>query len=168
MAFAGEAGVVTAPIVYWSVHVYSYYEIYNPKQSLQTRPRTSFPAEIGHFDEGKNATVGAELRRIIESNGFRINVEKVRLYTNTHRQSVTGLTVNEKPNIPRHFIRQIRAIIHAWDKYGLEAASQEHEARYYRRRGKRGKVPTLDYIPIGEIGRHWPAVLYCNVELFNS
>jgi hypothetical protein len=36
-------------------------------------------------------------------------------------------------------------MIHAWDKYDLEAASQEHEARYYRRRGKQGKVPTLDY-----------------------
>jgi RNA-directed DNA polymerase len=98
-----------------------------------SKTSTSFPAQIGYFDENKNAIVGAELRQIIENNGFRINAEKVRLHTNKHRQSVTGLTVNEKPNIPRNFIRQIRAMIHAWDKYGLEAASQEHEARYYRR-----------------------------------
>jgi hypothetical protein len=37
--------------------------------------RTAFPAEIGYFDENKNAVVGAELRQIIESNGFRINAE---------------------------------------------------------------------------------------------
>jgi len=103
-----------------------------------SKTRTAFPAGIGYFDENKNAVVGAELRQIIESNGFRINAEKIRLYTNTHRQSVTGLTVNEKPNIPRNFIRQVRAMIHAWDKYGLQEASQEHEARYYRRRGKQG------------------------------
>jgi len=111
----------------------------------------AFPAEIGYFDENKNAVVGTELRQIIESNGFRINAEKVRLYTNTHRQSVTGLTVNEKPNIPRNFIRQIRAMIYAWDKYSLQEASQEHEARYYRRRGKKGQVPALNYIIPGKL-----------------
>ena len=116
-----------------------------------SKTRTAFPAEIGYFDENKNAVVGAELRQIIESNGFRINAEKVRLYTNTHRQSVTGLTVNEKPNIPRDFIRQIRAMIHAWDKYGLQEASREHEARYYRRHGKQGDVPTLRYIIPGKL-----------------
>src|SRR5262245_27596171 len=110
-----------------------------------SKTSTSFPTQIGYFDENKNAIVGTELRQIIENNGFRINAEKVRLHTNKHRQSVTGLTVNEKPNIPRNFIRQVRAMIHAWDKYGLDAASQEHEARYYRRQGKQGKVPTLDY-----------------------
>jgi hypothetical protein len=42
-------------------------------------------------------------------------------------------------------------MIHAWEKYGLEAASQEHETRYYRRRGKQGKVPTLEYIIPGKL-----------------
>jgi hypothetical protein len=37
-AFVGAGEVVTVPIVYWSVHVCSYHEIYNPKWSVQTRP----------------------------------------------------------------------------------------------------------------------------------
>ena len=38
--FEEAARVVTAPIGYGSVRVYSYYEICNPKQGLQTRPST--------------------------------------------------------------------------------------------------------------------------------
>ena len=46
------------------------------------------------------------------------------------QQSVTGLCVNEKPNVERSRIRKIRAMIHAWEKFGIEAAGKEYFARY--------------------------------------
>ena len=46
------------------------------------------------------------------------------------RQTVTGVTVNEFPNLPKKYMSQIRAMLHAWEKYGLEAAQAEWESKY--------------------------------------
>ena len=70
--------------------------------------------------------MGDQLRRIIELEGFRINSDKVWLYDNKHRQVVTGLVVNAKLNVSRRFVRQVRAMIHAWAAYGYAAAELEH------------------------------------------
>jgi RNA-directed DNA polymerase len=116
-----------------------------------SRQNGAFPPEIGRTDESGNAIVGAELRAIIESNGFRINSDKVWLFKNKHRQTVTGLTVNAKVNVPHRFVRQVRAMIHAWAKYGLEAAGIEHATRFYRRKGKKGEIPPFDCIIRGKL-----------------
>lgn len=110
-----------------------------------------FPKEIGIFDENKNAIVGKELRQIIESNGFRINSDKVWLYKNTHRQSVTGLTVNTKSNVSRNFIRQVRAMIHAWEKYGADLAQTEYIARYCHRQTRQESIPSFEHVIRGKL-----------------
>lgn len=78
--------------------------------------------------------VGDELHEVIRRNGFEINQKKLRLQTNRTRQEVTGLTVNTKVNIQRKYVRQVRAMLHAWEKYGLEAAQAEfiskHDKKY--------------------------------------
>jgi RNA-directed DNA polymerase len=66
--------------------------------------------------------VGEKLRKIIEDNGFKINEKKVRLRSTSTRQEVTGLIVNKKLNTKRRLIRQIRAMLHAWQKFGLAKA----------------------------------------------
>lgn len=43
---------------------------------------------------------------------------------------VTGLIVNEVVNLPRGFVRRIRAMLHAWAVHGHEAAGVEHFARH--------------------------------------
>jgi RNA-directed DNA polymerase len=73
---------------------------------------------------------GEVLEQVIASCGFAINAKKVRLQGNGVRQSVTGLSVNEKVNVERRRIRQIRAMLHAWRKFGLAAAAGEHFAKY--------------------------------------
>lgn len=80
-----------------------------------------------------HAIVGKALGEIIGSNGFTINGDKARLYHKHQRQQVTGLTVNEFPNVHRKFIRQIRAMIYAWETFGLEKAEAEHHAKYRKR-----------------------------------
>ena len=97
--------------------------------------RPVFPASVAvleHEGPGSLMTVkaGEALEDAIRSCGFAINAKKVRLQGRGVQQSVTGLCVNEKPNVERSRIRKIRAMIHAWEKFGIEAAGKEYFARY--------------------------------------
>lgn len=106
----------------------------------------SFPDSIATIQtnrEGKHLNLGNELADIIEGNGFRINRKKVRLQRSDARQVVTGLVTNQFPNVKREFARQIRAMLHAWQTFGLEAAGKEFHEKYYRkhRNPKRATSP---------------------------
>jgi len=70
------------------------------------------------------------LKQIITGNGFAVNDRKIRLRRREQRQEVTGLIVNRFPNVNRKVIRQARAMIHAWEKFGLNNAEQEYFLRY--------------------------------------
>lgn len=95
----------------------------------------NFPTEIGYLSS-KKAEVSPKLESIIESNGFQVNKSKVYLFNNKSTQIVTGLVVNKKVNVPRSFIRQLRAMIHACKVHGLDKASKEHFEKYYSRSKK--------------------------------
>lgn len=81
-------------------------------------------------DGGTTASAGDALEKAIVASGFTINEKKLRLQGRGVRQSVTGLVVNARVNIARSRIRQLRAMLHAWGKFGLAAAAGEHFARY--------------------------------------
>jgi hypothetical protein len=53
-----------------------------------------------------------ELRKIVEECRFSINPKKTRLLKQGERQEVTGLTVSEKPNVSRRYVKNLRAMIH--------------------------------------------------------
>jgi len=94
-----------------------------------------FPPDVAaHVGDAKGfrreVKVGPALERVIHENGFSINPSKVRLYSSSHRQVVTGLKVNEFPNVSRRLCNQIRAMLHAWSKYGLNGATKEFSAKY--------------------------------------
>lgn len=99
--------------------------------------RSMFPSELadaGNGWRGANLQLGQELVDVVESNGFRINVDKQRLQSSGRHQEVTGLTVNEFANVPRRFVRRVRAMIHAWEKFGLKAAEADFLEKYASRR----------------------------------
>lgn len=75
-------------------------------------------------------SVSPILEKIIQDNGFIINNEKVRLQGRNQRQQVTGITVNNKLNLKRTFIRQTASMLHAWRKYGAVAAEKEYLEKY--------------------------------------
>lgn len=54
-----------------------------------------------------------ELIEEITRSGFSINEKKTRLMYHDSRQTVTGLVVNEKINIPRNFYKETRAMLHS-------------------------------------------------------
>lgn len=87
------------------------------------------PKEIGTIKDN-TLFLSSKLINIIESNGFIVNREKVRFALKNNRQEVTGLIVNERINLNRKYIRQVRAMIHAWEKFGLEEAAKEHFEKY--------------------------------------
>ena len=92
-----------------------------------------FPKSLAYFhhtNETDVLLIGDELDDIIKNNGFTLNQQKTRLLHRSDCQTVTGLTVNEKVNVKRSYIRQIRAMLHAWRKYGPDRAKQEHFAKY--------------------------------------
>lgn len=87
------------------------------------------PIEIGTI-ENNTLVLSDILVNTINDNDFRINSSKTRFASRNNRQEVTGLTVNEFPNVKRNYIRHIRAMLHAWEKYGLNKAATEHFEKY--------------------------------------
>lgn len=96
-----------------------------------------FPVQLARKikkgDSVMEVKLGEELRDIIEDNGFKINRAKTRLQEVNERQVVTGLVVNRFPNVRREYVRQIRAMLYAWSKYGLDAAELEYHQQYNKK-----------------------------------
>lgn len=117
--------------------------------------KREFPAALGKLlgpTYNTRAEVGFELQNVITSNGFSVNVAKVRLYSSKRRQEVTGLTVNKFPNVQRTYIRKLRAMLHAWSKYGEEAAEAEYLAKYsLRHRHPARKPPVFRFVVKGKL-----------------
>lgn len=105
------------------------YSRYADDITFSTNQQT-FPVAIAVSSSGEGGGVGVRageaLERAIIASGFAINHRKVRLQKRDQRQSVTGLNVNAKANVTRKRVRRIRAMLHAWEKFGLQAAAREH------------------------------------------
>jgi hypothetical protein len=114
-----------------------------------------FPPSIVQFTSGgreQAVEIGDSLRSTIESNGFQINGAKVRLQPRSRRQEVTGLTTNKRPNIQRTYVRQVRAMLHAWEKHGLDNATEKMTERYYKKhRAPNREKPSFARVVRGKI-----------------
>lgn len=104
------------------------------------RIRYSRYADDITFSSNRNVFVETafqrELHRIIEEDQkLKINPEKTRLQKQGYRQEVTGVIVNEKPNVHRKYVKQVRMWIYYMEKYGLEKAEHLFRADYIRDKG---------------------------------
>lgn len=52
------------------------------------------------------------VEKVLGQLGYKLNSKKTNIYRRGRRQMVTGLVVNEKPNLPRHVRRRLRAAVH--------------------------------------------------------
>ena len=93
-----------------------------------------------------------ELTRIIEGQGFHINPTKTRLQKNGYRQEVTGLVVNEKVNVQRRYVKQIRRWLYLWERYGYTEAKQVFKRDYAgdKKHVKKGE-PKLENVLEGKL-----------------
>ena len=71
-----------------------------------------------------------ELNRIIAQQNFHVKESKTRLQKEGYRMEVTGLTVNEKANVQQRYIKQLRAWLYYWERYGFERASEFFAQQY--------------------------------------
>ncbi len=72
----------------------------------------------------------SELERVVAGQHFTINEAKTRLHHCSRRQEVTGLTVGAKINVTRKYVKDLRTILHIWEKYGQNAAYAAFYPRY--------------------------------------
>ena len=93
-----------------------------------------------------------EIKRIIEEQGFKMNDKKTRLQRNGERQEVTGLTVNQKANITRKYVRDLRWMLHCWEKDGYGKAYSVFYNYYKRTKGyiKKGE-PVMENVIDGKL-----------------
>ncbi|WP_320172963.1 reverse transcriptase domain-containing protein [Maridesulfovibrio sp.] len=90
--------------------------------------RRDFPKTIATFGEGAWLP-GKRLKDLISKQGFEINSQKTSLRTRSDRQLVTGLVVNDRPNIRRKSLKQVRAMLHDWKTNGLDQAFRNYISR---------------------------------------
>lgn len=104
----------------------------------------------------------AELERLIHQEGLTINPKKTRLQKSGFRKDATGLVINEKVNVHRRYIKQIRMWLYYWEKYGYTKASQLFKKDYQADKGHvkdqkttlrrvlKGKLEFLNMVKGGE------------------
>ena len=71
------------------------------------------------------------LHHYVKKEGFTINEAKTRVNSYYQRQEVTGLTINEKPNVTQKYVKQIRTMLHNWEVNGYEFAQSEFLKHYH-------------------------------------
>lgn len=83
-----------------------------------------------------------EIQRIINEQGFTIKESKTRLQKRGFNQEVTGLTVNEKVNVNKQYIKEIRKWLYYWERYGYDKASGFFLQQFISDKGnlKKGKT----------------------------
>ncbi|VVE05532.1 hypothetical protein PIN31009_02345 [Pandoraea iniqua] len=98
--------------------------------SFSVRARRSLPQAICAADDEGHVALGAELQDLITTkHHFSINTAKTRLSDRHRRMEVTGLTINQFPNVRRKYIDRIRGALNAWERNDYAAAQKGWEAR---------------------------------------
>lgn len=64
----------------------------------------------------------SRIYNIIAKYGLKVNEKKTKTFVPGMRQEVTGVVVSDKINVPRSYIKQLRVLIHLWEKYGYDQA----------------------------------------------
>ncbi|MBU6954615.1 retron Ec67 family RNA-directed DNA polymerase/endonuclease [Hahella sp. HN01] len=86
------------------------YSRYADDITFSTRERI-FPPQLMREDDGIY-TPGKRLKSEIQRSGFSLNDRKTRILYRDSRQDVTGLVVNQKPNVKKEYWRTVRAQCH--------------------------------------------------------
>lgn len=100
----------------------------------------TFSSMYNAFDQ--NGKFMSKLKAIIQQEGFTINPDKTRLQKRGYRQEVTGLVVNEKVNVQKRYIKNVRFWLNAWEKYGEESANERFLTYYTKDKGHIKSITT--------------------------
>jgi len=112
---------------------------------------SKFPPSIAIRGEDGSAELSDTLKKIIIDAGFEINLDKTILRKRSERQLVTGVVVNRKSNVPKEFIKSIRAALYAWEQHGLEAAEDYWKRKIDKSNRFDGESPQMKLVLRGKI-----------------
>ena len=93
-----------------------------------------------------------ELLRIITDQNFYIKKSKIRLQKRGYRQEVTGLSVNNRVNVSRKYIKDLRQRLYFWEKYGLKKARTLFNNKQLIKKSKNSlKTPNMKMVIEGKL-----------------
>jgi RNA-directed DNA polymerase len=72
----------------------------------------------------------ARVRHLVADENLVVNEKKTRVQRPGAQQTVTGIVVNKRPNVPRRTVKRLRAILHDAQLHGLEAANREQRDNF--------------------------------------
>lgn len=87
----------------------------------------------------------AEIEKIIKEQYFEIKESKTRLQKSNVRQEVTGITVNEKINVTKSYVKRVRLWLNMWEKYGTDKAFQLFLIGYKKDKGYVKKIGSTPF-----------------------
>ncbi|OBX21042.1 reverse transcriptase (RNA-dependent DNA polymerase) [Gelidibacter algens] len=93
-----------------------------------------------------------EMERVIADQGFTIKPSKTRLQVDGMQKAVTGLIVNDKVNVKKRYVKQLRMWINYWEVYGYAKAEMIFKRDYFKDKGhvKTGQ-PNLSNVLDGKL-----------------
>ena len=94
---------------------------------------------------------GEELRSIIERCGFKINDDKFRTASRYDHQEVTGIVVNQFPNVRQQYIKNLRKLLFIYHKYGKDAAGGWYYSKVRKYSNRQGEPFDIDLVIKGQL-----------------
>lgn len=76
-----------------------------------------------------------KIKKILSVDKYEINPQKTRLSLWYQRQEVTGVVVNQKQNLAREYIKDIRYWLFSWEKFKAINTQSDFEKRYPEKKG---------------------------------
>ncbi len=70
------------------------------------------------------------IRKVIREEGFTVHPEKTQIMRKNRQQRVTGIVVNQRPNIDRQQLRRFRALLHHIEVNGWQQQQWGHPSGY--------------------------------------
>jgi RNA-directed DNA polymerase len=107
-----------------------------PISLLASLPRLQTPAP----------TLGPSLLAILAKHSLTINSKKTRIRRKSERQEVTGIVINEKINVPRDFVRNVRSILHDCEANGVQQATLRFLLKDKKKTRLRTAPPILKHL----------------------
>jgi S1-C subfamily serine protease len=83
------------------------------------------PLAAGKFDL---EFLASSIETAITKNGFEINEEKLRYFNERSRREVTGIIINQKLNVRRSFVRNIRSALYEAESKGYDVAQEKFQS----------------------------------------
>lgn len=106
-----------------------------------------------HYVYSADGEFIGELGRIIADNNFAINDKKTRLQKLGQCQEVTGLILSDKVNVTKRYTKELRTMLHIWERYGfiaLRESYMRHRCSSPKHR-QRCNEPSIEAIIVGKL-----------------